>query len=234
MDSDGFDEDFDSSFINQVDNLEAALLKSPVRQKSSSSTVTVNSVQISSRLTFNSLPSTKTFSFASSSKQPPASQLTSTSTSSSSSSKKAPPEVISIDSDDDIFEVTNDEDAMADVLAQVEQIEAAYNKNPQTWKPPPITRQRTLDGGLVTDAPGPSKSHSSSSTFGKQPPKTKVWDRTAFAQTGWRKGKGKGKGKGKASMFGEDEDEGEEEQIEFEQFPAPFVSIGYAHYTFSI
>ncbi|KAF8559410.1 P-loop containing nucleoside triphosphate hydrolase protein [Imleria badia] len=48
--------------------------------------------------------------------------------------------------------------------------------------------------------------------FGQQAPKTKQWDRTAFAKSGWRKPKGKGK-------FVEDEQE--EEAMEFEQFPAP-------------
>ncbi|EMD36709.1 hypothetical protein CERSUDRAFT_123790 [Gelatoporia subvermispora B] len=53
--------------------------------------------------------------------------------------------------------------------------------------------------------------------------KTKQWDHTQFAKTGWKRGKSKGKEKGKASFEGEDEDE---EGMEFEQFPAPFVSVG--------
>lgn len=57
--------------------------------------------------------------------------------------------------------------------------------------------------------------------FGHQAPKTKQWDQTAFAKSGLKRGKSKGKGKGKASH---DDDEEEEEQVEFEQFPAPFVS----------
>lgn len=49
--------------------------------------------------------------------------------------------------------------------------------------------------------------------FGQQAPKTKQWDHTAFAKTGWRKPKSKGK----------TEEDQEEEAVEFEQFPAPFV-----------
>ena len=56
--------------------------------------------------------------------------------------------------------------------------------------------------------------------FGKQPAKTKKWDQTAFAKSGIKQGKSKAKGKGKAG----DGDEEEEEAVEFEQFPAPFVS----------
>lgn len=51
--------------------------------------------------------------------------------------------------------------------------------------------------------------------FGQQAPKTKQWDHTAFAKSGWKKSKSKGKS---------NEDEQEEEVVEFEQFPAPFVS----------
>jgi ATP-dependent DNA helicase MPH1 len=59
--------------------------------------------------------------------------------------------------------------------------------------------------------------------FGQQPRKTKQWDQTAFAKSGVRPPKSKDKGKG-----GPDEDE--DEPVEFEQFPAPFVSrTSYSH-----
>ena len=48
--------------------------------------------------------------------------------------------------------------------------------------------------------------------FGQQAPKTKQWDHTVFAKSGWRKPKLKGKA---------GEDEQEEEAVEFKQFPAP-------------
>ncbi|KAF8971564.1 hypothetical protein BDZ97DRAFT_1651060 [Flammula alnicola] len=58
--------------------------------------------------------------------------------------------------------------------------------------------------------------------FGQQARKTKQWDQTAFAKTGIRKPKSS-KGKGKEKGDEGDDDDGEE-HIEFEQFPAPFVS----------
>ncbi|KAI0361846.1 P-loop containing nucleoside triphosphate hydrolase protein [Trametes cingulata] len=52
-----------------------------------------------------------------------------------------------------------------------------------------------------------------------QAKKTKQWDRTAYAKTGWRKPRpALEKGKGRAS-----DEEDEEEHVEFEQFPAPQV-----------
>jgi len=56
--------------------------------------------------------------------------------------------------------------------------------------------------------------------FGQQARKTKKWDQTAFAKSGVRPPKSNDKGKGPA----DDGDELEDEPIEFEQFPAPFVS----------
>ncbi|KAI0824139.1 hypothetical protein BC628DRAFT_444999 [Trametes gibbosa] len=55
-----------------------------------------------------------------------------------------------------------------------------------------------------------------------QAKKTKQWDRTAYAKTGWRKPKvsaDKDKGRGSGDEF-------EEEIVEFEQFPAPEVPVG--------
>lgn len=82
--------------------------------------------------------------------------------------------------------------------------------------------QTTLYGGVLP----PTSSASSTSRgsmqktksdhrnpFGQQAPKTKQWDHTTFAKSGWRNPKSKGL-----------EDEQEEEMVEFEQFPAPFVS----------
>lgn len=99
--------------------------------------------------------------------------------------------------------------------------------------------QTTLFGGVLPERTSSSKTKgapSSSRTlqrvtskkkaFGQQAPKTKVWDRTAFAKTGWKKGPKGDKGKGKAVDDGERDDWDEEEPEEFEQFPAPFVPIG--------
>jgi ATP-dependent DNA helicase MPH1 len=87
-------------------------------------------------------------------------------------------------------------------------------------------RQTTLHGEILTNTSQPSRSgpsrgmqrtvSSPRNIFGSKPKKTKVWDQTAFAKTGQRK-------KGKGRRFEESE---EEEPLEFEQFPAPFVSPG--------
>ncbi|CAK5280129.1 unnamed protein product [Mycena citricolor] len=85
--------------------------------------------------------------------------------------------------------------------------------------------QTTLFGGIVPqDQAAPSRvpyqrKPSSHAPFGRPPPKTKKWDHTVFAKSGVYSGKRKGKDKA------DDEDE-DEELVEFEQFPAPFVSVG--------
>ncbi|KAG6832231.1 hypothetical protein H0H92_004196 [Tricholoma furcatifolium] len=89
------------------------------------------------------------------------------------------------------------------------------------------THQTTLFGDILPQSSTVSTQRSqiqrTKSTprnpFGKQPTKSKVWDQTAFAKTGLKSGKSKGKGKQKY-----DDEESDEEAIEFEQFPAPFVS----------
>lgn len=100
------------------------------------------------------------------------------------------------------------------------------------------TVQTTLFGDILQPSPSSSKvSRTSSSSrtlskqpsvkkspFGQQAPKTKTWDRTEFAKSGWKK-QAKGKGKAKADDD-EEEDEVHDEEGGFEQFPAPFVSLG--------
>ncbi|KAG6911756.1 hypothetical protein DXG01_000002 [Tephrocybe rancida] len=89
------------------------------------------------------------------------------------------------------------------------------------------THQTTLFGDVLSPSPAASTSRSQMqrtksaprNPFGRQAPKTKVWDQTAFAKTGLKSGKSKGKGK-----TSYDDDGQEEEDVEFEQFPAPFVS----------
>ncbi len=98
------------------------------------------------------------------------------------------------------------------------------------------TVQTTLDGTVLS---GPSRnvatsrlplqrkdSNALNGSFA-QPRKTKQWDHTAFAKSGWRKPQSaKGKEKAFGSFDDEVEEEEEEETEEFEQFPAPFVPIG--------
>ena len=103
------------------------------------------------------------------------------------------------------------------------------------------TVQTTLFGGVVLNSTQPSSSGSSRSTMQRQgsgsnnlftgkPNKIKKWDHTAFAKSGWKKPKS-AKGKEKAGSFDdggpEDCEEEEEEEVEFEHFPAPFISLGY-------
>ncbi|KAJ6574861.1 hypothetical protein B0H19DRAFT_1126072 [Mycena capillaripes] len=90
------------------------------------------------------------------------------------------------------------------------------------------TLQTTLFGGVLPPSPPRVPRTQNQTTrsaprnpFGQQAPKTKKWDQTAFAKSGNRKyGERNAKGKGKATH----NDEEEEEPVEFEQFPAPFVS----------
>jgi ATP-dependent DNA helicase MPH1 len=91
------------------------------------------------------------------------------------------------------------------------------------------THQTTLFGDVLPSESNSAKPRSqikrTKSTprnpFGQQAPKTKQWDQTAFAKTGLQRGKSKGKGKARL------DDDDEEELVEFEQFPAPFVSSAY-------
>ena len=87
--------------------------------------------------------------------------------------------------------------------------------------------QTTLFGAVVgqqsssTNKPQIQRTTSTQrNPFGQQARKTKKWDQTAFAKTGSKQVKTKDKGKQRA----DDDEQLEEEPVEFEQFPAPFVS----------
>ncbi|KZT21696.1 P-loop containing nucleoside triphosphate hydrolase protein [Neolentinus lepideus HHB14362 ss-1] len=79
----------------------------------------------------------------------------------------------------------------------------ASSCQPQSTHRPPLQRVKSNSRNL----------------FGKPPRKTKQWDHTAFAKTGWRKGS---KSKGKNKFPGEEDEE--DELVEFEQFPSPMVA----------
>ena len=64
---------------------------------------------------------------------------------------------------------------------------------------------------------------------GKTIKKTKTWDRTEYAKSGWRVSK---KGKDKVKD-GEDEEPPEADPVEFEQFPAP-TNLGEVHVRFNL
>ncbi|KAG1889374.1 hypothetical protein F4604DRAFT_1712018 [Suillus subluteus] len=119
-------------------------------------------------------------------------------------------------------------------------IDAVYKGNaqpvagPSNHARPPSSKntvQRTLFGDVAqpttsSSRQSPSKRSSLQRTkssprkpFGQQAPQTRQWDHTVFAKSGWKKPKTvKGKGR--------DDGDDDEENVEFEQFPAPFVSVG--------
>ncbi|KAL1715469.1 hypothetical protein EV715DRAFT_207424 [Schizophyllum commune] len=149
--------------------------------------------------------------------------------------KAPPPPKPSVpDPDDSYFD--DDLDIPTEELERLDQfVEDAYaGKAKPTSKPVTASRQTTLFGDVLSDGASRPKplSRASSSNIqrsgsfsrrgsGRGPVKTKQWDHTQFAKTGLKHGKSKGKGKARD----EDEEEDEEEEtIEFEQFPAPFVS----------
>lgn len=90
--------------------------------------------------------------------------------------------------------------------------------------------QTTLFGDILRPTPSTSRAADAVRTSNKPnsrnpsggpTPKTKVWDHTAFAKSGWKK-PNSSKGKGVENF----NDSQEEQEVEFEQFPAPFVSVG--------
>jgi hypothetical protein len=97
---------------------------------------------------------------------------------------------------------------------------------------PPNVRQfsRTSSGKLQQQtlwgvpAPPQNKHKAPPRQKGKTIKKTKTWDRTEYAKSGWRVSK---KGKDKVKNQG-DEELHEEEPVEFEQFPRP-TNLGGVH-----
>jgi hypothetical protein len=83
------------------------------------------------------------------------------------------------------------------------------------------TFQTTLWGGRVPDSPTKTTSHTQPSN--ERMRKTKTWDKTAFAKSGWKatrppaKAEAKVKGKGRANV--DDEEEQGEEMLLLEGFP---------------
>ncbi|KAK7694443.1 hypothetical protein QCA50_001629 [Cerrena zonata] len=202
MSSDGyFEDDLDSAFLEQVDAIEAAHVGSQRPPSAASSSTLVSAPKL---------------------KQPPPKYK----------------EVIEIDDDDDdafedsyaAFDIDEEQLKHFDEVCNVQTSTPVPKKPVSRWNSKG-TVQTTLFGDIaVQNAPtskgnGSSAQRTASSSripIGR-PKRTKQWDRTAFAKTGWKKPKGKAK-----TSFGEDEEEEEwEEPVEFEQFPAPEVDIGY-------
>lgn len=137
-----------------------------------------------------------------------------------------PPTNINVldDSDDDFGMSMDFDDAELQKLDVF--IEDSLNGKAAPVPGPSNLKQMTLWGQAppapsITKPLSKSLSRTAATPFGKPSRKTKEWDRTAFAKSGWKKPKDKGKGK---AIGDEEEEVGEEEEVEFEQFPAPFVS----------
>ncbi|KAF7793155.1 hypothetical protein EIP86_004264 [Pleurotus ostreatoroseus] len=221
-----FDDELDSAFLQQFDIIDAQHRNGTLNTGSTSK------------------PSPKP--------PPPAAPPLRTTTKVSATAQKTR-EVITLDDSDEYgeFDIVINEDALRAIdqacdaaLAKGKQKPAAPTAGPSRRGPVSrtnsrVTIQTTLDGGVLTQ-PSPSKKAPNSSrsplrrrtsstgnnVFRGKAKKTKQWDHTAFAKSGWKQPKN---AKGKEKAFGsfEDEEMYEEEEMEFEQFPAPFVSVGY-------
>lgn len=147
---------------------------------------------------------------------------------SSATSANSPPKSASIeattpglDSDSTFFDLTLDGDDMEELE------EAAVRKlnsqaGPSRLNGPVRTlstsRQTDLHGRTLPSA-SPPKQVQHRPIFGQKLRKTKAWDQTAFAKTGWRSTKPPKtkKGKGKAA------DEEDEDCVDLEGLPAPYM-----------
>lgn len=153
---------------------------------------------------------------------------------------QSPPiEIFDGESFDATFDVDESELARLDGF-----IEDAYRgkagpvPGPSTARPLPRTssknaQQMTLFGEPLQDsgdAPAGRSTRPPRNPFGQQARKTKTWDHTEFAKSGWRQSKAaKAKGKARSNGYNDEEEEEPEERVEFEQFPAPEV-IGESEY----
>ena len=140
---------------------------------------------------------------------------------------KPPAEVIDISDDeykfDDSFDLENANWEEFDQRIE-DQVQQPQNRTGPV-SGPSTTRQfgRTLSGKLQQQtlwglpAPPDNLNKFPPRQKGKTMRKTKTWDRTAYAKTGWRN-PNKGKNK-EFNSDGEEVQEEEEEEVEFEQFP---------------
>jgi len=145
----------------------------------------------------------------------------------STSRPKPPAEVIDISDNeykfDDSFDLENANWEEFDQRIEVQPQQPQNRTGPVPG--PSTTRQftRTSSGKLQQQtlwglpAPPENLSKLPPRQKGKTTKKTKTWDRTAYAKTGWRN---PNKGKNKAyGSDGEEVEEEEEEEVVFEQFP---------------
>lgn len=244
------DQEFDSAFLKEIDAIEEAA--SNVSAPAPDSKVpNPSSTTSSSKPTFKSthsyhtkapIPSSSTVFFfkPASNSGPPKPD-----TSQQPAKPPSKPAPAKQDTSFDEYDISLDIDASE--LAKLDEfISDSYAGKAQPIAGPSRPRQTTLDGSVYhpPSAPPPQQQRSSSTTsktlertksagsrgngplFGFSERRTKVWDRTQFAETGFRSKPAerlKEKGKGKENVNG-DFDKEEDGEIEFEQFPTPQVT----------
>ena len=160
---------------------------------------------------------------------------------STSEPTKPPAQLVADDSFDsgDLFQFDEAELAkLDDFVEQAYRGETEPTAGPSKFSRIPSGNmlQTTLTGEVImpsTSASAKPRSQiqrapsNSKSIFGNPARKTKKWDQTAFAKSGAKHSKNRDKGKGKSNA---DQGDEEEEAVEFEQFPAPFVSGIYLNF----
>ncbi|KAI0662624.1 hypothetical protein C8Q70DRAFT_1128612 [Cubamyces menziesii] len=238
-DDDYFDDELDSAFLNAVDAIEAAHV--PPAAAAASAIVpgsySTSGPSSSTGITSSSLSGSKSALQSPYSAPKP------------SSSRAPPADVIELDDSSDYGDLFDDVVVDDAALAKIDELcRQEYSRNGRgngqasaqpvagPSKPNGLARrsskgaQLNLFGEVATEreppkGPAQSTRQPFQRTRSRQMPlpgqarKTKKWDRTAYAKTGWRKPKpNPDKGKGRAS-----DEEDEEETVEFEQFPAPEV-----------
>ncbi|KAL7285681.1 hypothetical protein ACG7TL_000786 [Trametes sanguinea] len=237
-----FDDELDSAFLNEVDAIEAAHALPPPPPPAATSRSGTSSASEFKPASASNQGATR-FSM------PAASSAKLSATINSAPARRAPhPDVIEIESSDydDVFD---DVVVDAEELAKIDKLCEQKLNDPRREVGQPIpqpvagpsrpnslarraSKQLNLFGDVAVEnehsRPPQSTKQPFQRTRSRQMPlpgqakKTKQWDRTAYAKTGWRKPKtNPDKGKGRAS-----DDEMEEEHIEFEQFPAPQIPVG--------
>lgn len=246
-DYDEFDLDFDSAFLQEIDAIEAASSLPPQPSSAAPSSVTGSSSKPAHAQSLpaktNGSSNIHTFRFkpASASGRPgPAPSI-------KPKSNRAPPATnASFDEYDTTFNIDESDLARLDEFIADSYAGKAQPQQPaQAQAGPSRSRQTTLDGSTYNPSTTQQASRTSSGTnqrtfdrskstgtrsngplFGYSERRTKVWDRTQFAETGFRskpterqKEKEKEKGKEKENM-----DEVWDEEVEFEQFPARKVA----------
>ncbi|KAI6045135.1 hypothetical protein EDC04DRAFT_2638648 [Pisolithus marmoratus] len=138
--------------------------------------------------------------------------------------KPNPPPTVGLEADDSYVDLTLDLDETE--LKRLDSlVNDAYRGKPATGAGPTNTSrsntqrsslQTTLFGDILQPTPSTSRATdarastkpNSRNPFGEPAPKTKTWDHTAFAKS-----------------VADFHDSQEEQEVEFEQFPAPFISV---------